>query len=291
MTACGAAPWTGTQPNLEKRPMHGQNPERRWDSPLTSLVFPTYNPGPHLESTCEQVTRFLEDSPEEWEILFVCDGCTDGSPARLARFARLWPERIRVLSYAPNRGKGYAVRQGLAAARGGWRLFTDVDLAYSLDDVRRVAASLWAGNDLAIASRCHPQSRLLVVPGLEGYVYRRHLQSLVFSRLVRWLLPLTQRDTQAGLKGISAQAAQLLLPRLSCDGFGFDCELLTAGIRHGLRIAEVPVCVRYDAVPSTTGFRNMSGMVRDLWRIRKRWQSVIPQPAGELAARPQKQAA
>src|SRR5690348_17664989 len=34
---------------------------------------------------------------------------------------------------SPNRGKGHAVRQGLLAARGDWRLFTDVDLAYGLD--------------------------------------------------------------------------------------------------------------------------------------------------------------
>jgi glycosyltransferase involved in cell wall biosynthesis len=238
---------------------------------LLSLVLPTYNPGPFLDRTCREVIHFLEAGEGEWEILFVCDGCTDGSPARLERWARSRPEPIRVLSYFPNCGKGYAVRRGLAAARGRWRLFTDVDLAYSWDDVRRVAAALQAGADLAIASRTHPDSRTVVLSGLEGYAYRRHLQSLVFSALVRLLLRLPQRDTQAGLKGISAAAAERLLPCLRCDGFGFDCELLAAGVRQGLSIAEVPVWVRYDGASSTTNLRAIARMVRDLCRIRRRW--------------------
>src|SRR5262249_32473764 len=97
--------------------MHGRPPERGPDRLLTSLVFPTYNPGPLVERTWRDVRAFLHGAPGEWEILFVCDGCNDGSPERLAELSRAEGERVRVLSYTPNRGKGYAVRHGLAAAR------------------------------------------------------------------------------------------------------------------------------------------------------------------------------
>jgi len=190
----------------------------------------------------------------------------------LAEWTAAARDPIRVLSYAPNRGKGYAVGYGLAAARGAWRLFTDVDLAYQFDDIVRVAQVLRAGADVAIASRTHPASRLVLPVALQGYVYRRHLQSKAFSLLVRLLLPLTQRDTQAGLKGLSASAAQQVLPLLRCDGFGFDCELLTASVHHGLAIAEVPICVSYDDTASTTGWRGMSRMIGELWRIRHAWR-------------------
>src|SRR5439155_14617598 len=100
------------------------------DEPLLSLVFPTYNPGAVLERTCREVERFLDQAREAWEIVFVCDGCTDGTPARLVELARRQGARVQVVSYAPNRGKGHAVRLGLAAARGAWRIFTDIDLAY-----------------------------------------------------------------------------------------------------------------------------------------------------------------
>src|SRR5262249_55559538 len=104
-----------------------------------SLVLPTYNPGPRLERTWREISDLLRTAADPWEVLFICDGCTDGTPERLAGLCQALPQQVRFLSYAPNRGKGYAVRRGLLEARGPWRLFTDVDLAYSLDDVQRVA--------------------------------------------------------------------------------------------------------------------------------------------------------
>jgi dolichyl-phosphate beta-glucosyltransferase len=255
--------------------MHARGVERGKDGALVSLVFPAYNPGAFLERTWGEVRHFLRQAPGNWEILFVCDGCTDGSAERLEVFARAEAERVRVLRYAPNRGKGYAVRHGLLAARGQWRVFTDVDLAYGFDDVLRLVEALRAGAEVAIASRLHPHSRLFVPPGLLGYAFRRQLQSLAFSALVRRLLPIPQRDTQAGLKGLSARAARLLLPRLRCDGFEFDCELLTACAQHGLAVVEVPVCVRYEDAASTTGLGSMARMVRELWKIRRAWRAMV----------------
>jgi len=179
------------------------------------------------------------------------------------------------LSYFPNRGKGYAVRLGLQAGRGRWRLFTDVDLAYRFDDIVRLAETLRLGSEVAIASRLHFQSRLVLPPSLQGYAYRRYLQSLVFSAIVRCLLPLTQRDTQAGLKGISARAAEMILPHLRCSGFEFDCELLTACVRFGLVVTEVPVCVSYESASSTTGLGSMGRMLKELWKIRRGWRAGI----------------
>ncbi len=261
--------------------MLSRKPERGADGPAVSLVFPAYNPGPALEYTWPEVERFLRQTAPDWEVLFVCDGCTDGTPDRLTRWSASLRERVRVLSYAPNRGKGHAVRHGLRAARGRYRLFTDVDLAYGFDDVRRVAATLERGADVAIASRLHPDSALLLPPRLQGYAYRRYLQSLVFSALVRRMLPVTQRDTQAGLNGLTARAAELLLPRLRCDGFEFDCELLTACARHALAVVEVPVCVRYRDAASTTSAGNVLRMVRALWAIRRAWPAGSGVGAGD----------
>jgi dolichyl-phosphate beta-glucosyltransferase len=261
--------------------MHAQTPVRGRDGPLTSLIFPTFNPGARLDETWQQVVKFLDGAPEPWEVLFVCDGCNDGTPARLSALCGTVAHRIGVLSYATNHGKGYAVRRGLEAARGNWRIFADVDLAYSLDEVRRVAEVLRSGADVAIASRTHPDSRLVLPPRLQGYAYRRHLQSLVFSALVRWLLPVRQHDSQAGLKGMTARVADLLLPHLRCDGFGFDCELLTACSRFGLMVREVPVSVRYEDRVSTTGASTMPRMVRELLGIRRAWRGVPVRQAAQ----------
>jgi dolichyl-phosphate beta-glucosyltransferase len=252
--------------------MQERIPARGREAGTFSLIFPTYNPGPALDRTWQQAADFLATAPESWEILFVCDGCTDGTPERLAQLCSQQRQRVRMLSYAPNRGKGYAVRRGLEVARGDWRLFTDVDLAYSFADVHHVAEALRAGADVAIASRTHPDSRIIMPASLQGYAYRRYLQSLTFSAVVRSLLPIRQRDTQAGLKGLTAHVAQRLLPHLRCEGFGFDCELLTACARCGIAVQEVPVSVRYEDRASTTSGLPMMRMLRELCQIRRTWR-------------------
>src|SRR5262245_60008313 len=238
---------------------------------LTSLILPAYNPGPRLQQTWQELRRFLDQAPGNWEVLFVCDGCTDGTPERLQQLARAdgW---ARVLRHEPNRGKGYAVRRGLAAARGAWRIFTDVDLAYPPSDVLRVAERLWQGADVVIGSRCHPDSRVLLPPRLHGYALRRQIQGQLFGWVARRILPLRYQDTQAGLKGLSAAAMRQLLPHLHCDGFGLDCELLTACGHLGLTVTESPVCVRFDDTASTTGWRAGLATLRELWRVRREWR-------------------
>jgi dolichyl-phosphate beta-glucosyltransferase len=263
--------------------MHARVPERGQHAPLVSLVFPTYNAAAFVERTWRDLTHFLQHNGKDWEVLFVCDGCSDGSTERLQALAAnsggLPAAAIRVLSHTPNRGKGYAVRRGLSEARGQFRIFTDVDLAYPFDDIVRIANVLRNGAEVAIASRLHPQSRLTMPPSVLGYAYRRHLQSFAFSLLVRCILPVAQRDTQAGLKGVSARVAETIVPQLRCDGFGLDCELLTACVRHGVPVTEVPVSVRYEDAASTTGFQSIARMVRDLWEIRRMW----PAPGTRVA--------
>ena len=263
------------------------------DAAVTSLVLPAFNPGPAVERTWDTVRQFLNARPDPWEVLFVLDGCTDGSRELLAALARRDRDsRLKVVSYFPNRGKGYAVRTGLLAARGERRVFTDIDLAYRFEDIARTADEIrprdgegdGGGAEVAIASREHPDSTIELSPRTLGYAYRRRVQSHAFGALARTLLPLTQRDTQAGLKALTARVADLILPNLTCDGFGFDCELLVACSRYNIGVAEVPVSVRYEDAASTTGIRTTLRMFRELWTIRTLWPaSGFPAPATPVA--------
>jgi glycosyltransferase involved in cell wall biosynthesis len=246
-----------------------------------SLVLPAYNSQSLLESTWHEIDSFRRATARDWEFIFVCDGCTDGTADQLRRLTREAGPSVRVLSYTKNRGKGYAVRLGLEESRGRFRLFTDIDLAYGFDDITRLAETLQNGAEVAIASRDHPDSRLLLPPAMLGYLYRRRLQSKVFAKLVRWILPINASDTQAGLKGMSGRAANVLLPRLTSRGFEFDCELLTACARLNLEVTEVPVTVRHENTLSTTSLRDIPRMLRKMRSIRRNWREA-PAP-GPLA--------
>jgi dolichyl-phosphate beta-glucosyltransferase len=257
---------------------------------MTSLVFPTYNPGPAVDRTWAAAATFVREQPTPWEVLFVCDGCTDGTPHRLEKLRAATPGfRPRVLSYSPNRGKGHAVRTGLLAARGSVRVFADVDLAYRFDDIARVAEAVRTGAQVAVGSRDHPDSLVQVPARHLGYVYRRRMQSVAFRAIARTLLPVGTTDTQAGLKGMTAAVAERVLPNLTRDGFGFDCEFLAACARYGVPLTEVPVCVRYDDDATKTCLKTVARMLWDVWQVRRRWRAgAFPAPAPVSVARPPK---
>jgi len=239
---------------------------------VISLVLPTYNPGEKIDSTWAAVLQFVRTRTEPWEVLFVLDGCTDGTADRLDRLAETDSDpRVKVLSYPANRGKGYAVRTGLLAATGRVRAFTDVDLAYDFDDILSVVGRVSEASPAVIASRPHPDSLLLIPDRMLWYAFRRKLQSLAFHAATRLSLGLPHPDTQAGLKAFTAEVAEHLVPHLECDGFGFDCELLLACKRAGIPVTELPVRVKYEEGSTTstmTGFR----MLRELWTIRRKWR-------------------
>ncbi len=258
-------------------------PETAPGQPLISVVLPTYNARPHIENTWSQIAPFIASKHGLWEALFVCDGCSDGSDAELERRAADTNGLIRVVRYTRNRGKGYAVRLGLQRARGQYRIFTDFDLAYRLDMVEALADQLVSGLDVVIASRAHRESEVVAPPEMHGYLRRRKIQSAVFSAIARLLLGIRQRDPQAGLKGLSARAASTLLRHVRCTGFGFDCDLLVACRYFGIAVREMPVRVVYEDSGSTTRLSSSLKMIRELYRIRRRWARAC---AGRAWKRP-----
>ena len=247
------------------------------NGPLFSLVLPTYNPGPVLDHTWRQIVDFLKTSPRRWEVLFVCDGCRDGSDQRLAELTAKTDLPIRVLRSPSNRGKGHAVRRGLLRARGDFRIFTDVDLAYPLEMVEAMADQLADGHNIVVASRAHEESDVRHRAGLDRYLRRRKFQSAVFSAVARTLLGFRSRDPQAGLKGFSAQAVRTILPYVKCQGFGFDCELLVAARYFGISVLEMPVRVVYENTNTTTHLTSASAMLNELLAIRRHWRRIARQ--------------
>src|SRR5205814_6828897 len=126
-------------------------------------------------------------------------GCPEDSDVRLKAWARECRHDVRVVRSQTNRGKGHAVRRGLLRARGDYRIFTDVDLAYSTEMIESVAEQLEQGVDVVIASRAHRESEVTHAEGLADYVQKRNRQSQLFSMAVRSILRIGNRDPQAGL--------------------------------------------------------------------------------------------
>jgi dolichyl-phosphate beta-glucosyltransferase len=239
------------------------------DVPSLSLVIPVYNAAEQLPATLEAVDAFAERYPESLEVLFVDDHSSEvETQLILDDFARR-RGYARVLRNTVNRGKGFSVTRGMLAARGQYRVFTDVDLAYPLDQVYRILGELRQGADVAIACRVLPESRYLMSPSFFHYLYTRHLMSRAFNKVVQKFLLPGILDTQAGLKGFTAAAAALCFSRTTIPGFGFDIECLYVAQQHGLAIKQTAVNFRYDDEPTTVRFaRDSNRMLQDIWKVK-----------------------
>ena len=249
-------------------------------APALSLVIPVYNATRQLAETREAVDTFASRYPASLEVLFVDDHSSEvETQIILEDFAR---HRLyaRVLRNTSNRGKGFSVARGMLAARGSYRVFTDVDLAYPLDQVERIVADLHSGADVAIACRVLPGSRYHMSASFFHYLYTRHLMSRAFNKVVQAFLLPGILDTQAGLKGFTAEAASLCFSRTTIPGFGFDVESLYIAQQHGLAIKQTAVNFRYDSERSTVRFvRDSNRMLKDIWKVKTnalRGQYAIP---------------
>jgi glycosyltransferase involved in cell wall biosynthesis len=238
-------------------------------TPLLSIVIPTWNGGHQLSATLAHMREFRTRLQFQSEMVIV-DDCSEHSTARIAGEFADDNELTVVMRNEINQGKGHAVARGMLHATGAYRIFVDSDLAYPSSQITKLLRVLEAGNDVAIACRVLPESRYVMSPTFIHYLYTRHLMSRVFNRLAQQVLLPGILDTQAGLKGFTAHAAQTIFSRQTLCGFGFDLECLFIARLHGLKIEQVPVDFYYSDEPSTISFaRHGAEMLMDLVRVRR----------------------
>jgi len=223
-----------------------------------SVVIPAFNEARRLPSYLDDVVSFFEGRGEPYEVIVVDDGSTDDTPALVeARVREL--ASVRLLRLSVNAGKGAAVRAGMLAARGVYRMFTDADGATPIAEVKRLEPALLAGADVVIGSR------VLVDPSVSvAALPHRVAAGRVFNWLVARLGLRSVADSQCGFKVFSAAAAERLFVGLRTRGFGFDVELLLAAQAAGYRVVEIPVNWADQPGSKVGVFRHGPGM---FWQI------------------------
>lgn len=207
------------------------------------MVIPCYNPPegwvPRLVERCHALAGLLPGV--EWTYVLV----DDGSNVRLTS-----GDRDRVLCELPgarwvvhehNRGKGAALRSGVATVGEGAILFTDVDLPYTLESMARACRALAEGANVVLGHR------------RTDYYDRVPWARRVISRTFRWVLRNVLRfpisDTQCGLKGFDTEGARVFLAT-TIERFLFDMEfVMLVSRRKDLRVevidAELDAGVRF----------------------------------------------
>jgi len=202
-----------------------------------SVIIPMYNEEENVVEAVRHVVQALAPFPGEWEIVLVNDGSSDGTLA-VARHVAATDKRVRVTSYAHNRGRGKALRTGFATARGEYIVSIDADLSYDpkyiLDLVRVLEEE--EDVDIVVGSPYMPGGGTEAVPRGRLWV----------SRVGNWILSLAMGGNIKTITCIFRAYRRRVLESLDLesDGKEIHLEILSKALASGYRVKEVPAILR-----------------------------------------------
>jgi glycosyltransferase involved in cell wall biosynthesis len=253
------------------------------ESPMSlalTIVVPAFNEDHRLAAGMRRFDAAVSTGAidlERTELVVVDDGSTDRTAAVAEKLLAALPH-YRVVRLPVNRGKGAAVRIGIATARSPYVAFMDADMAIDplavpllLDGLER--------NDVVVGCRALPDSMVETT-----YVVRT-LISRLFNEFVTMGTGLGLKDTQCGFKAFRTPVARLLFHLVRIDRFAFDVEILARARRLGLHIAEVPVHWKHVEGSTVHPLHDSVTMVTDVYRSRRGLLAGPPVPT--IAVRPQ----
>ncbi|MBI2062322.1 MAG: glycosyltransferase family 2 protein [Candidatus Yanofskybacteria bacterium] len=233
-----------------------------------TVIIPAYNEEKHIKSTIQSIYGYLSDKKIEHEIIVVTDGSKDQTNNIVGSMLSAIPT-LQLLDYELNRGKGFAVRQGMLKAKGQYRLFTDADNATSIDHIEKMLPYFNQGYDVVIASVTVKGG--VVASGSEP-IWRR-LFGTMGNLFIQSVAVPGISDTQRGFKIVTAKAAQDIFSRTVIDRWGFDIEMLALARKLGYKIKEVPVTWKND--PNTASHPRLPAYFQVLMEtVKIRWNLI-----------------
>lgn len=230
------------------------------DDVKLSMILPAFKGADTLARHVPVLQQYLRHLGITWEIVVADDGSDDaGATEQVSR-------KLGCVYVANpvNQGKGAAVRRGMLAARGAFRIFTDCDVPYELTTIGRFLHYLDEKEYHVVAGdrTLSDSSYFTEVPLL------RRVGSHVFATLVGRFVAGGWFDTQCGIKGFRGHVAEDLFSVARIDRFAFDVELFYIALKRNYDIKRLPVRLRVQEGSSVRVVRDGMTMLRDLGTIR-----------------------
>lgn len=226
-----------------------------------SVIIPAYNEEKRIPETLKKIREYLVRQDYDFEVIIVDDGSRDQMATKVKYLIRNW-HGFKIIGYSPNRGKGFAVKTGMLAAKGDYALLFDADNSTDIKEVEK----FWDYKDkfeIIIGSRYLNKNSIKVKQPLH-----RRIISRLGNLLIRLVLGIKSVDTQCGFKMFSNLAIQNIFPCQTIDRWGFDMEILAIAERKGFKVKEIAVDW-YDAEGSQVKSGVAIKTLKELWQIKK----------------------
>ena len=218
-----------------------------------SVILPAFNEADRLEHAVDMVSKELEPTKWDYEIIIAEDGTTDGTAKVAARLQLKRPYVFHMHS-AKRLGRGKALTNAIQSATGDVVVFMDVDLATDLkhlhDLIRAVAEE---GYDYATGSRWMSGSDV-------ERTADRSIASKGYNTMVHLFHRSKVKDHQCGFKAFRKKSVAQVLPEVKDEMWFWDTEVFLRGQRKGHKIKEIPVKWRADGRTKVKYVRDVSDM-------------------------------
>ncbi len=226
-------------------------------SNFISLIVPAYRQEATIVRDIQSVKKIMDNVRYPFEIIVVVDGELEKTREILdsAQIAK-----VKTVGYSHNHGKGYAVRFGMARAKGNLIAFIDAGMDLNPEGIRTLLEDMKQKKaDIIIGSKLHPHSKVV-------YPWQRKILSWGYRSIIHTLFGLSISDTQVGLKLFKRNVLEKVLPRLLVKKYAFDIEMLAVAYSLGyLRIYEAPIELTFNNWSSITSKNFWKTVLSMLW--------------------------
>ena len=202
---------------------------------LISVIVPCYKQEQTIVRDLKRIREVLDKLRYPTELICVVDGKVDQTFEKASRFAKKY-NNVKAIGYDTNKGKGYAIRFGMAESHGEIIAFIDAGMDLNPNGLSMLLEHFeWYDADIIVGSKRHSVSKV-------DYPWQRRILSVGYQFLVWLLFGLKIRDTQVGMKFFKRKVLEKVLPRLLVKRFAFDVEILVVASYLGhRRIFEAPI--------------------------------------------------
>jgi glycosyltransferase involved in cell wall biosynthesis len=223
-------------------------------NPEITLITPMYNEEDCIRENIHKLINKLELLGVSWEYLLIDDGSTDNSKA-LAEAAFSEHPNCRMIHYFPNKGRGYALQQGFAAATGNYIITTEADLSWGEDIISEIyQALIRTGDDIIIASTYLSGGGHINVP-----IFRRKLSSYG-NKILRTCFGGKLTMFSGMTRGYRRQAIQSIY--LTENEKHIHLEIISKAHHLEHTISEIPGEIYWSPKKSNQSFAKLSGILK-----------------------------
>lgn len=224
---------------------------------LISVIIPAYQQEKTIKKDILRILQVMEKLRYTYEVIVVVDGIQDKTFSNVKKISSM---KLSIIGYATNRGKGYAVRYGMARAKGDIIAFIDSGMDLHPNGLSLLLEHFeWYRADIIVGSKLHPASKV-------HYPFTRRVLSWGYRMVVRILFGLQVRDTQVGMKFYKKKVLDDVLPRLLVKTYAFDIEILAVAHYLGYkRIFEAPINLDFKGASSVASKGFWRTILRMLW--------------------------